>query len=152
MKNGRRFEVTGKEVSSCLPFTYVLSVLRKRNNTDCRLPGCQSMGPQNRRRCPMGRVPRTGDQQGIRLWPGFPGCPRQYHGFHLSQSNASQWHLLDARGRITHSPFGHCGSGEIPEVLFEFVNDTMPLTYPPKPRNKPLSLWLLYMDCQLDNK
>ena len=33
----------------CFPFMYVLSVLKKRKNTDCRLQGCQSMGPQNRR-------------------------------------------------------------------------------------------------------
>ena len=39
---------------------------------------------------------------------------------------------------------------EIPEVLVGFVNDTMRSIYPPEPRNKPLSLWLVYMDCQLE--
>ena len=71
-----------------VPFTYVLSMLRKRKNTDCCPQGCQSMGPQNRRRCPMGRATRTGDQQSIRLRPGLPDCPRQHHGFHLSQPSA----------------------------------------------------------------
>ena len=42
--------------------------------------------------------------------------------------------------------------GEIPEVLVEFDNDTMRSTYPLEPRNKPLSLWLVYMDCQLEGK
>ena len=71
-------------------------------------------GAQNRRRCPMGRAPRIGDQKDIRLRPGFPDCPRQYHGFHLSQANAYQWNLLDARGRITHFPSRHCGSARDP--------------------------------------
>ena len=30
LKSGRRFEVIGKEVSSCLPFTYVFCVLKKK--------------------------------------------------------------------------------------------------------------------------
>jgi hypothetical protein len=97
-----------------VPFTCVLSMLKKRKNTDCRPQGCQSMGLQNRRRCPVGRAPRTGDRQGIRLRPGFPDCPQRYHGFHLSQPNAYQWNLLDARGRITYFPSGHCRSARDP--------------------------------------
>ena len=54
--------------------------------------------------------------------------------------------------RVAELPISHLDiveAHEIPEVLVEFV-DTLRSTYPPGPRNQPLSLPLVCMDGQLE--